>query len=293
MSDAARVSWTHLEAPDEAACRRLVESGVPETLLEHALDVDEVPRIDHEGEYRLVVLRVLARSRSGDVGSLRTVALGVLIAPDAVYTITRGPTVIADELKAACDGEPSTAATLVVEVIAVAAVQYITAAREIDRKVDAIEGQLAHSQRNREVLQLLEQQKALVRLMTALRANRAVADRLTEDPHIEIDDDARERLDDAMIELNQALEMVTVSADILGQMMDAFASIISNNLNVVMKALTSLTIVLTGPMLVASMWGMNVKLPLEDIPGAFLVPVTLSLLVAGGIAWFFRRRHWL
>lgn len=292
MAKGSKIAWTHLEAPDDEARRELVQAGVPDVLLAHALDEHEVPRIDREGDHRLVVLRVLERPRKGDA-SPRTVSLGILIAPDHVYTITRGPTQMQEAIAATCGGVPRSAGAVVVEVIAVAADQFIAAARQVDRKVDAIEARLGTSQSNREVLQLLEQQKALVRVMTALRANRYVADKLTEDTHLDLDDAARERLDDAMVELHQALEMVTVSTDILGQMMDAFASIISNNLNVVMKALTSLTIVLTGPMLVTSMWGMNVPLPLEDGPYAVFVPLSISVVVATVVALWFRRRGWL
>lgn len=293
VSDASQVSWTHLEAPDDAAVRRLVEAGVPAALVTHALDEHEVPRIDRQGDYHLVVLRVLAQSASGSASSLRTVSLGVLLAPGAVYTITRGRTAIDDALREVCGASPSSAVAVLVEVIAVAADQFIAAARQVDRDIETIEAQLANSQRNREVLQLLEQQKALVRVMTALRANRVVTDRIAQDERLDLDAAARERLDDAVVELQQALEMVTVSTDILAQMMDAFASIISNNLNVVMKALTSLTIVLTGPMIVASLWGMNVPLPLEHRPWAAVLPLGISVFVAGGVAWWFRRRGWL
>lgn len=284
-----RVKWTHVEAPDDAAVRQLVAGGLPATLVAHALDIDEVPRIDREGGYKLVVLRVLA-TRTDRLAALRTVALGVMIAPGAVYTITRGPTSIAARL---ASSKPDRAAAVLVEVLAALAAEFLAAVREIDRNVEVIEGQLANSQRNREVLALLEQQKALVRIVTALRANRIVADRLVEDTHIELDAEARDRLGDAMVELHQALEMVTVSSDILSQMMDAFASIISNNLNVVMKMLTALTIVLTGPMLVASLWGMNVELPLQRTGGGFWGLIGLSLAIAGGVWLWFRRRGWL
>jgi magnesium transporter len=292
MAKGSKTAWTHLEAPDDETRRELVRAGVPEILLAHALDPHEVPRIDHEGDHRLVVFGVLERPRRTDA-SPRTVSLGILVAPDRVYTITRGPTDIEAMISARCGGSPSSPGAVVVEVIAVAADQFIAAAREVDRKVDEIEARLGTSQSNREVLQLLDQQKALVRVMTALRANRVVADRIAEDAHLELDAGARDRLGDARVELHQALEMVTVSTDILGQMMDAFASIISNNLNVVMKALTSLTIVLTGPMIVTSMWGMNVPLPLADGPYAMLVPLAISVIVATAVALWFRRRGWL
>ena len=187
-----RVKWTHVEAPDDAAVRQLVADGLPATLVAHALDIDEVPRIDREGRYKLVVLRVLA-TRTDRLAALRTVALGVMIAPGAVYTITRGPTSIAARL---ASSKPDRAAAVLVEVLAALAAEFLAAVREIDRNVEVIEGQLANSQRNREVLALLEQQKGLVRIVTALRANRIVADRLVEDTHIELDAEARDRLGD-------------------------------------------------------------------------------------------------
>lgn len=285
--------WTHIEAPDETDRRGLADAGLPAELVEHALDGDEVPRVDRDGGHHLVVLRVLAESRDSPAARLRTVPLGVLITGDRVYTITRGPTDIAEQALRLMVAGVRRPADVMVAIIAAMAEQYLDAVRRVDRVVEDLEDGLATSQRNDEVLRLLEQQKTLVRLATALRANRLVTDRLTTDAHLGLDGEARERLDDALVELHQAIEMVTVSTDILSQMMDAFASIISNNLNVVMKFLTSLTIVLTGPMLVASLYGMNVPLPGATHPWAFVGLLALSMSIAIAVAWWFSRRQWL
>jgi magnesium transporter len=117
--------------------------------------------------------------------------------------------------------------------------------------------------------------------------------RLQRDTKLGIATEDQELLEDALVEFRQAVEMTRVSEEILSNMMDAFASIISNNLNVVMKVLTSLTIVLTFPMLVVSIYGMNVELPFAGSPRALAIVLLFALCLGGFVAIVFRRRHWL
>ena len=118
-------------------------------------------------------------------------------------------------------------------------------------------------------------------------------ERLAKDTRVFSTPEERELLDDAMVEMHQAAAMTTVSSDILGEMMDAFASIISNNLNVVMKVMTALMIVIAVPSMVAAFYGMNVALPGQHDAGAFLVIVVLALAAAFAMVVGFRRARWL
>jgi magnesium transporter len=142
-------------------------------------------------------------------------------------------------------------------------------------------------------MELLKYQKSLTYFTTALKSNELVLDRLQKGQLLQRYPEDDELLDDVLIEVRQAIEMTSISEDILSQMMDAFASIISNNLNVVMKFLASVTIVLSVPTLIASLYGMNVRLPLEDHPLAFLLILGFSLAVALFVVIVFWRRDWL
>jgi len=147
--------------------------------------------------------------------------------------------------------------------------------------------------RNREVLELLKYQKSLTYFTTALKANQLMMDRLQKGQMFKMFPDDEDLLEDALTEIGQAIEMTNISSGILSQMMDAFASIISNNLNAVMKFLASVTIILALPTLVASIYGMNVTLPLSGHPSAFWGVLGFAVVVSLLVVVIFWRRDWL
>jgi magnesium transporter len=159
--------------------------------------------------------------------------------------------------------------------------------------VDLLEDQLQKSLRNREVLELLKYQKCLTYFTTALKSNARMMTRLQNTRLFERYPEDEDLLDDVLTEIGQAIEMTDISSGILSQMMDAFASIISNNLNVVMKFLASVTIILALPTMVASFYGMNIQLPFAELPYAFGITMGLSLVVSLSVVVIFRLKDWL
>ena len=155
--------------------------------------------------------------------------------------------------------------------------------REINAGVEDLENKLKRSIRNEEVLGLLEFQKSLTYFATGLKANELVLERLQRIPTLHWADQDQDLLDDVRVELRQAIEMVDIADHVLSDMMDAFASIVSNNLNSVMKVLTSVTILLAIPTLIASLYGMNVMLPGAHGALAFAAIVAASVAVSGGL----------
>jgi magnesium transporter len=135
-------------------------------------------------------------------------------------------------------------------------------------------------------------QKSLVYFVTALRSNELVLMKLERTNFLGLNDDEKEFLNDLIVDTSQALEMANVYTNILSSTMDAFASIISNNLNLVMKRLTSITIVLTFPVLVSSIYGMNVDIPYQHSPHAFYIPVILSIVISVIMSWYFMKKKW-
>ncbi len=286
--------WAHATAPDEAEQRALESRGVPPRFLRHALDIDELARVDHAPRGgSLVVVRVpdpVHKKRR----PLRAVPFGVVLVSDELcITISPCETHVQDRVLERDDLDAQRPLRLLQQLLLAASAEFLREVRAIDEKVDRVEDRLQHSQENREVLELLGYQKSLVHLTTALASNQIMLERLTDDERIVFAKGDRELLHDVVVELRQATEMTKVSEEILGSMMDAFASIISNNLNAVMKVLTSVTIVLTFPALVAAFYGMNVDLPLAQHPHAFKIVLALSLVLSAVVAWFFHRRKWL
>lgn len=287
--------WLHVEAPDDSDLGAVRDFGVPASLLSHVDDPDERPRVEHEGSCVLVVLHVPRRRREAGGAPFVTAPFSVLVTPKGVVTVTRAPF---ESLAPLLDGTvpgitTERRADLLLRIFWQVADAYLSAVREINRSVEQLEDQLKRSLRNEEVLTLLDHQKSLTYFATAMAANELVLERLSRSATLELDAADHALLEDLRIEVRQAIEMVGIADDILSQMMDAFASIVSNNLNAVMKALTSVTILIAVPSLLASLYGMNVALPGARSPFAFAGLMLACVVLATGLYAYFRRRNWL
>ncbi len=286
--------WIHVEDPTPEEQASIAQHlGVAEEFLDHALDIDEIARIDRVDGTRLVVLRIPFATHSAREAPFRTVALGVVFTKERVLTICRKHAAVMRPLALHPELDVDRHERFLLFLLYVLAEQYLACVREVDRAVDVLEEQLQEAQRNREVYELLRCQKALVHFKTALGSNKFLVDRLQHDSSFSFVGDDADLLADVLIELAQANEMATISSNILGDMMDAFASIISNNLNVVMKVLTALTILVALPNVIASFYGMNVPLPGQHRLDAFAILSTVSLVLAGVVAIVFVRKRWL
>jgi magnesium transporter len=164
--------------------------------------------------------------------------------------------------------------------------------REINKAVDLVEDQLEKSMRNKEVLELLKLQKSLVYFTTALKSNEILLERLQRHQLFRQYPEDVDLLEDVIIENQEAIQISDISTTILSSMMDAFASIISNNLNSVMKFLASITIVLSIPTIVASFFGMNVGLPFAAHSAAFWLILGISVAISFVIVLIFMKRDW-
>jgi magnesium transporter len=172
------------------------------------------------------------------------------------------------------------------------AARYLNLLREINRATEAVEDRLQKSTQNRELLELLKYQKSLTYFATALRSNEVMMERVQRTQLFNYYEEDQDLLEDVLTENQQAIQMTSINTEILSSMMDAFASIISNNLNVVMKALAALTIIFNMPAIVASFYGMNVALPGEGHPLAFLTVIGISLGLTAVATYVFYKRNW-
>jgi len=293
----ARATWVHATVKTREDVEKLCQrTGAPPELARHALDTDELSRVDRDVSGAMLVVLRAPSVRRAPRTPLKTTALSVVLTRGFVVTMASPDLDLDVKAAGAAVGvqpdEVSPVRVLVGLVLATAD-RFLHHLQLLDAAVTELEGELQVSLRNAELRGLLTHQKSLVHFRTALGSNMIMLERLARDVHVRATDEERELLDDAIVEMRQAAETAKVASDILGEMMDAFASIISNNLNVVMKVMTALTIIIAVPSMMAAFYGMNVALPAQHSEHAFALIASVSVVVVGLIAVVFRRARWL
>lgn len=279
--------WIDVVAPTGAERARLERHGVPATLISDALDTDELARVEHHPSgARLFVLRVpVTASANGAV-----VPLGIITLPgDGLVTVSAVDTGF--PLAVAGAGVDAKAASrFVLEIALRVAERFVATLHAVQADIAKHEAALKEALVNDEILALLGQQKRLVLLDEALAADQLVVERALSDARIELTAEERVLAEDVLVELRQACTMTRTKKELLGETMDA---LVSNNLNVAMKQLASLTLLIAVPSMFASLYGMNVLLPFAQQPWAFAAVVGVSIVVVAVIAALLRARRWL
>jgi len=287
--------WISLIDPTIDEIDSIKALGIPSDFLTYALDLDERPRTEKEDDgTTLIMLSVpIFQGEKFDV-PFSTIPLGIILTSRMVITVCKKHNVIIDELLRPRAKGISTSKQIrfILRILLTTATQYLAYLREINHTVELVEDRLQASMKNKEVLDLLKYQKSLVYFTTALRSNELMMERLQKTPLFHRYPEDEDLLEDVITENQQAIEMVGIASNILSSMMDAFASIISNNLNVVMKFLASITIVLSIPTIVTSYFGMNVDLPLQGNDFAFLWIIVIFLAISLLIVYVFIRKKW-
>ena len=287
--------WINVIDPTPEEVMWLTKLAIPPDYITYPLDIDERARMEHEDGEILIVLRI--PSYLGDTADIpfTTMPLGIVINEQYLVTICKRENDVINEFTSGkVKGVVTTKRNrFVLQLLHSTANQYLSHLREITKNVDLLEDQLQQSTRNKEVLELLKYQKSLTYFTTALKSNELMMERLQRLQFFKAYPDDEDLLEDALTENQQAIEMTNIASNILSSMMDAFASIISNNLNVVMKLLASITIVLSFPTMIASFFGMNVHLPFEDVPYALLFILGISFVISLLVLFLFYKRDWL
>jgi magnesium transporter len=290
-------SWVHVVDPDGAEVDRLQEEcGIPETFITASLDVDALARIDTEGDMMLITY-LMPHVYSDDANEVpySTTPLGIILTKECLFTICKIPPPFLSDLTKRHAKELATAKRhrLVLLLFLAIAQSYLSYLRHLENQMDAIQRKVQISLQNKELLELLRYQKSLIYFLTSLESNDLMMKRLQRSHLFEMYPDDLDLLEDVLTTNAQASNMTKIASDISGQMMDAYASIISNNVNTVMKILAVATIILSIPTVIASVYGMNVPLPGQRSGWAFGGVIAGSLVVAVGVGVIFRKRHWL
>jgi magnesium transporter len=286
--------WINATNPTADEIARLQSLGIPQDYLTYPLDLDERSRFERENGEMLIVLRIpVFQGAEADIPYI-TVPLGIILTQQHLITVCRQDNDILRDFAAGRVRALNTAKRnrFVLHLLLTTAAKYLIYLREINRAVDLLEDKLQQSTRNKELLEILKYQKSLTYFTTALKSNELMIKRLQRSELFSVYPEDDDFLEDVLTENQQAIEMTSISSNILNSMMDAFASIISNNLNGVMKVLASVTIVLSLPTMISSFFGMNVSLPLEGHPYAFLAVLALSLLITTSLVLVFVKRDW-
>lgn len=279
--------WIDINNPTKNDLEKVIgQTKVSRNLIMKMLDDDELPRIESEDGSTLIVIDVPVRS----TGSNRhtTYPIGIIITKNR-YLITISPkqTDILGDFKRGLVKDFSTGkkTRFLIQIITIASARYLSALKEIYSEISKKEGILKKSTKNEDLIDLLATEKTLVYFMTSLKENDIVFQRLSKGLVVPLYEADLDLLEDAMIENNQAIEMATIYRDVLSSITETYGTIISNNLNNVMKFLASATIVLSIPTLISSFLGMNV--PFGDIGispfsavAILLFSVLASLVVA-------------
>ncbi len=287
-------AWVKAVDPTAEEIQQLVQWGVDADFINNSLDLDEMPRMERDDEYTFILIRIPHRQPDSDI-PYTTIPLGIFIKGNMIVTICRYEKemfqVLANrKYRLLKTGKRYRFALYI---FLETATRYLTHLREINRMTETIEDQLQKSTRNREVLELLKYQKSLTYFATALRSNEVMMERVQRTQIFNYYEEDQDLLEDVLTENQQAIQMTSINAEILSSMMDAFASIISNNLNGVMKALAALTIIVSLPGTVAGFFGMNVMLPLSDAePTAFLIVFGIALALTAVATFIFYKRDW-
>jgi len=287
--------WINIINPTSDETQDLRDDfGMPEDIISDILDQDERPRVEFDDDWTLIIIRIPVEVKDDGV-PYHTVPLGIFLTKDFTLTLCiqdnevlpiGQPSPFRDHYKEITDS-----INFILRLFLRSGHLYLKYLKQINQMTAAIEQDLEKSIKNKELNKLLKMEKCLVYFITSIKANEIVLAKLRNSKKIttEINEDL---LEDAFIENKQALEMAQIYSDIQSGMMDAFASVISNNLNVVMKQLTLISIILMIPTLIASMFGMNVPNYMENsfwaMPAIILISLGLSIL---GVI-IFRKRQW-
>ena len=293
LDSMANGTWIKAIDPTAEEIQQLMDWGIDADYINYSLDFDEMPRMERDEDYTFILIRIPHSQPESDVPYI-TIPLGIMIKGNTIVTICRYDK---DIFKVLANGKYRLLKTgkryrFALYIFLETATRYLTHLREINRMTEVIEDQLQKSTRNREVMELLKYQKSLTYFATALRSNEVMMERVQRTQIFNYYEEDQDLLEDVLTENQQAIQMTGIATEILSGMMDAFASIISNNLNGVMKALAALTIVVSLPGTVAAFFGMNVSLPGEEHPLAFLIVFGIALFMTAVATFIFYKRDW-
>ena len=295
LSQAENGCWISMTNPTDAELRQISEiNELDVDVLKASLDAFERSRIETDDNYTMVLVNIPTVEEHNAKELYNTIPLSIIITKDVVITVCSEDTPVLHPFAGGRVKEFHTfmRSRFILQILYRIATLYLQYLTYIDRKSDEVENKLHRSTKNHELIELLKLEKSLVYFTTALRSNEAVLERLFRYDVIKKYPDDEDLLDDVIVENKQAIEMANIYSGILSGMMDAFASVISNNLNIVMKVLAVITVVMAIPTMIFSAYGMNVNsvgMPFADSPWGFLIIVAAAVVLSLCVTLIFKK----
>ncbi|MCM1369206.1 MAG: magnesium transporter CorA family protein [Candidatus Amulumruptor caecigallinarius] len=284
--------WINVEKPDAMDIRLLENLGVPESFLQNVSDVEERPRFEREDGWLLTIVRIPLNDCNNEL-NYTTIPIGIMTKNDIIITVCHDATEMIPDFidhsrkrKIRIGSQPD----FVLRIIYSATYWFLLYLQNINHIITEYSKHLANGVSNRVLLHMMQLQKALVYFNTSLQGNSMLTDRLNK---VFVEDCDPDLMEDVEIELSQALNTVNIYMEILENSMDTFASLISNNLNNVMKTMTSISLILMIPTLIASFYGMNVGVWFGNMPNAFLLIILISFAMSVAAWYVLHRKKWL
>ncbi len=266
---------------------------IPIDFLKDSLDIDERSRYELEDDVKLIVIKTPTENNSFNLSDAFyiTIPICIILTHNQIVTVNSFENeAIKKFLNTFQHRNPDRMNMMVLKIFEKITTNFQDYLKEINTRRTSLEQKLYDSNRNEELLQLMRIQKSFVYFLTALRSNELLMMKLNRTNILKLNEEERDLLEDLIVETSQALEMANTYTTILNSTLDAFASIISNNQNDVLKRLTTLTIFLSVPVLIASIYGMNVPIPYNESNMAFWLPVILSVIILAFVVWNYLKR---
>ncbi|MCI8662771.1 MAG: magnesium transporter CorA family protein [Hungatella sp.] len=287
-------AWMALTDPTATEILEISEAyGIDPDHLRAPLDEEERSRIEVEDDYTLILVDIPTMEERDGKDWYVTIPLGIIMTDQIMITVCLEETPI---LTAFMDGRVKEFYTymktrFILQILYKNASMYLQYLRIIDKKSDVVERKLHKAQKNRELMELLQLEKSLLYFSTSLRSNEVVLEKLMKSERIKKYPEDTELLEDVIIENKQAIEMANIYSGNLNVTTEAVASVISNNLNIVMKLLTTITLVMSIPTMIASFYGMNVLgIPFAMHPQGFWIVIGFTAVLSLVLTLIFSKK---
>lgn len=299
VKDFSKGCWINMINPTEEEIQIVCENiNMQDQFIRYPLDFEEKARIEVEEDDNTILfvvdIPIIENSKNGKMYTTMPVGM-IVVRDDYFITVSlRENKVIEDfEKQKVKNFLTFKKSRFIFQILLNNATYYLGYLNKINKEIESTEEILQDSLRNKELLQMLTLEKSLVYFITSLKSNEAVMEKTLRGKIIKLYDEDEDILEDAITENRQAIEMAQIYSNILNGTMDAYASIISNNLNSVMKILTAITIILAIPTMIASFWGMNVPVPLQNNSYGFIIMIIVAVLITAIATIWLSRKNML
>ena len=286
--------WVNIIAPSQEELLLISKkTGVPLEFLRAPLDDEETSRIEIEGDFILIIVDIPFTEMEDNSLTYDTYPVAIIHTKNELITVClKNSKVLTDFSSNKVRNFYSfKKSRFILQILNRVSTYYLLYLRQIDKKSIMIEKRLHKSMKNRELVQLHSLSKSLVYFSTSLKSNEITLEKMLKLDVIQRYEEDKDVLEDVIIENKQAIEMTDIYSNILGSTMDFFASVISNNLNIVMKVLASVTILMSTLTVISGIYGMNFDyLPLLHHPYGFHIIMTLSVILCGVIAFILYKK---